>query len=151
MKTPKDITIQPNQPDNYSEDERFKVRAFVASVFQMFPDYHNENKKDSNFSAYCRMYAKEIIAFDNASERLEKVKKLIAVQNMKGLLGNYKNSVQALAVACGDMDKLNHDYRTAYPSNQNSTGAIAMIEKQKAIPKDEQLAKDTIKQLKDLF
>lgn len=121
------------KPD-FNKEQKFRTKGFVLSVFQMFPDYNEQMKDEENIRAYCRMYVKDIVTFDqsNYDERLEKVKKLVAVQNLSGLIGNYRNSIHALSAACGSMEKLNHDYRVAYPSHQGGTGALEHIKENKS-------------------
>ncbi len=128
------------------------LRAFVASVFQLYPNYGGELLKDDNFKAQCRIHAPEIVKFqpDNYNDRLNKIKMLVAVPNFKDLLGNYKNSVMALAAAAGYMDKLNHDYHLAYPTQQKNDFSERH---QKSIENqcDPELAKKHIEKIRNMF
>ncbi len=153
MKHITEIDLNPKQSSQYSAEEKSYVRAFVGSVFQMFPNYNNELLKDDNFRAQCRMYAKEIIAMPASEyeDRLNKTKRLVSVQNMKGLLGNYRNSVQALAISAGDLEKLNHDYRIAFPSHQSGSGAIEGIKMIDSAASDDDTARAKIDEIKGLL
>ena len=153
MKHISEIEINVNSEGQYTKAEISTVRSFVASVFTLFPNYSNDLLKDDNFRAQCRMYAKEIIAMSPSEfeERLLKSKKLIGVSNMRGLLGNYKNAVQALAITAGDLEKINHDYRIAFPSHQKSTGAVEAIKLIDSSASDETTAQANIGAIKDML
>lgn len=140
------------KPD-YSKHEKQRVSAFVASVFQLFPAYGGDLLKDDNFKAQCRIHADSIIKMqpDNYNERLDKIKQLIAVQNFKGFIACYKNSLMALAIATGDMDKLNHDYNLAYPTIKKNDDFHERLKIAKESKSDIETAKKNISRLKGLF
>jgi len=137
----------------YTKNERARVKAFVASVFQLFPNYSNELLHDDNFQAQCRIHAGNIINFqpDNYNVRLQHVKQLVAVQNMKGLLGNYRNSIQALSAAAGDMEKLEHDYSTAYPHQPKEGDLQKRIEQAKKDASEPDVARKHLDKLMKEF
>lgn len=155
----KDITTliesgQSAQQDELSIPDKHKVKNFVLSVFQLFPNYKGELTDESNIKTYCRIHQHKISKFsdNNYADRLRKAEALISQQNLNGLVGNYKNAIHALAGACGDMERLNHDYRIAFPSNQGGTGALLAIENQSAQASDSETSDYWITKMKaDIF
>lgn len=131
---------------DYTPEQKKRIHSFVLSVFHLFPDYGNELKNPDNMKFYCRQHADAINAMSSSDyqNRLAKVSKLVAAQNSKNLVGNYKNAIHALAAACGDYEKLSHDYHIVYPVGQGSTGALQAIKQLEAMPKDEEKQKANI-------
>lgn len=153
MKPINEISIDVNpQQGKYTVDQIRKVKSFVASVYMLFTDYRGDFTKEEFFKDECRMWADEIISFENDAERLSMIKKLVAVSSMRELHGNYRTAKSALAIACQAIEHLNHDYRIAYPRT-GSTGELARIaEREKQITyADVESGKKTINDLKGLF
>jgi hypothetical protein len=152
----KDITniINEHEPKpDYSLEQKHRVKNFVLSVFQLFPNYRQELTDEENVKSYCRIHAHKVVLFPpkNYQERLEKVEALVSQQNLQGLIGNYKNAVHALAAACGAMDRLNHDYRIAFPSHQGASGALQHIEDMRSMASTEEKALSELDKLKGIF
>lgn len=152
--------------NDFSKDEIKRVTHFIVSVFSLFADYNKDILKDNYFKTQCRLYAKEIKAMSRVEyfNRLQRVKRIIAWPNFKGLNGNYKNPNGALACACSKEKLLDHDYYLIYPPvNESVTvklsdGSIeklgtvsAEIRKSLEIPRDEELAKQQLKDLHDFM
>lgn len=137
----------------YSDQQSVMVTNFVISVFQLFPDYRGDLKSEDNIKAYCRIHADDIALFtpESYQDRLKKVSKLVASQNLKGLVGNYKNAIHTLAAAAGDMEKLNHDYRTVYPNKTKVEGGLLKIQHQENQASDQETANKEIDKIKGLL
>ncbi len=140
------------KPD-YSHEQKVRIKHFVISVFQLFPDYRGDLKSEDNIKAYCRIHADDIALFtpESYQDRLKKVSKLVASQNLKDLVGNYKNAIHALAAAAGDMEKLNHDYRTVYPNKTKVEGGLLKIKHLDSQASDQETANKEIDKIKGLL
>lgn len=142
-----------SKKDDYTIEQRQAVAFFVGKILEMFPNYRDEMRKTENFKAKCRFSAPRIVNFsgDEAKDRIEKIRDLVAVQNMRGLNGNYKSFEFALLCAIGDMDKLNHDYRLAYPTHNRNDDAIKRIEQQRENSSTQEKALSELDKIKGLL
>jgi len=136
---------------NLNDSDREKTRIFVASVMQLY-NIDLDVRRMEGFSALCKAHHSEISKMTTTeyNQRLNKIKKITAVPNFKGLNGNYFTAQNALRIACADITLLNHDFYLIYPHNVNNQ-ALNDIRNSELEERDKEIAKKTLNQLKNLF
>jgi len=154
----KDIALFEQKDDSFEEKKRkHKTSVFIASIYSLYYADIDVRKLDG-IAAICLSYHDVINSFkftenyDECSERLRMIQSICAVPKMHGLYGSYKNPVEAIRIACGNINNLIHDYYIVTPRSY-ATGELERIKQheKKITEYDVKVGLETIGSLKELF
>lgn len=138
MKHISDLVIFDNNTENLDKAQKHKTSVFVSSVYSLF--YADTDvKKIDGISAMCLQYHDTINKFSDTEyqSRLDMIKSICAVPKMPGLYGSYRNAVEALRIACGELCNITHDYHLVVPRSY-ATGELQRIkEREKNYTEDD--------------
>jgi len=130
----------------YTQEQNEIVSEFVATIYDIFPEYSGRIRDEEIFKDICLKWADDILKINDYRNTLEKLLKVVSVPNFKGLAGKYHSPESTMLLVCRSHEYLIHDYWLICPPQSNSD-EIKRIDASLAEPRDKELGPKTIKEL----